>query len=349
MGALEHQIDAKESELSVLKNEGLQRKQDIAQQDGQIMALREEEQELELEIQHNKAMDLLRTVLSVPGNVEKMIEKSKQLKVDAVVLDLEDSVPAEEKSRARMIVRDAIPALTGTCKKIYVRINPWESGLAKDDMEAVIVKGLDGISQPKPSSAKDIAEVDAFIGKLEKERGIPQNHIKILPWIETAKGMLNAYEIASASSRVIAIIFGANDFVLETGMIRSESENDLVYPRTKIVIASRAAGVLAIDTPFNDFKDEVGLIKEAYLARRLGFDGKLVIHPDQVDTVNRIFLPTENDVAHAVKVLEAFQSARLKGFASTSLDGRMIDIPIAQRALKVMLSWTASLGLDTKS
>jgi citrate lyase subunit beta/citryl-CoA lyase len=121
-------------------------------------------------------------------------------------------------------------------------------------------------------------------------------------------------------------------------MLRSEDEHELNYPRIKIIIAARAAGVLAIDTPFNNFKDEFGLIKEANLARSLGFDGKFVIHPDQVDTVNRIFRPTENEVAHALKVMDAFQAARLKGFASASLDGRMIDIPIAQRALKVVLS-----------
>ena len=288
-------------------------------------------------------MELLRTVLSVPGNRENMIEKSKQLKADAVVLDLEDSVPVEEKSRARMIVRDAIPALTGAKHKIYVRINPWESGLAKEDLEAIIVKGIDGISQPKPSSAKDIAEVDAFIGKLEKERGIPENSVKLLPWIETAKGIINAYEIAGASPRIIGVIFGANDFLLETGMLRSEDEHELNYPRIKIIIAARAAGVLAIDTPFNNFKDEFGLIKEANLARSLGFDGKFVIHPDQVDTVNRIFRPTENEVAHALKVMDAFQAARLKGFASASLDGRMIDIPIAQRALKVIL-WSKAIA-----
>ena len=282
-------------------------------------------------------MELLRTVLSVPGNRENMIEKSKQLKADAVVLDLEDSVPVEEKSRARMMARDVIPTLTGNNQKIYVRINPWDSG-AQDDLDAVIIPGLDGISQPKPSSAKDIAEVDALIGKLEKERDIPENHIRIIPWIETAKGIINAYEIAGASPRVIGVIFGANDLVLETGMIRSEGEHELVYPRTKIVIAARAAGVLAIDTPYNNFKDELGLINETNVARRLGFDGKFVIHPDQIDTVNRIFRPTAEELSQAVKILDAFQTARLKGFASASLDGRMIDIPIAQRALKVVLS-----------
>ncbi len=288
-------------------------------------------------------MELLRTVLSVPGNRENMIEKSRHLKADVVVLDLEDSVPEEEKPRARKIVQEWLPKVTGNGSKIYVRVNPLDSGFAKDDLEAVIFPGIDGISQPKPSTGQEIQKVAEIVTRLEKERGIPEDHVKILPWVETAKGIINAYEIASASPRVIGIIFGANDLVLETGMIRSEDEHELIYPRTKIVIAARAAGVLAIDTPFNNFKDEFGLIKETNLARSLGFDGKFVIHPDQVDTVNRIFRPTENEVAHAVKVLDAFQAARLKGFASASLDGRMIDIPIAQRALKIVL-WSKAIA-----
>ena len=283
-------------------------------------------------------MEILRTVLSTPGNRENMIEKAKHLNADAIVLDLEDSVPVEEKTRARIIIRDSLPKLTGNGHKIYVRINPWDSGLAEDDLNGIIFPGIDGISQPKPDTGQDIVKVAEMLTRLEKERGIPEGHVRIIPWIETAKGVINAYEIAGASPRVIGVIFGANDFVLETGMIRSEDEHELVYPRTKIVIAARAAGVLAIDTPYNNFKDELGLINETNMARRLGFDGKFVIHPDQIDTVNRIFRPTADEIAQAVKVLDAFQSARLKGFASVSLDGKMIDIPIAQRALKVVLS-----------
>lgn len=286
-------------------------------------------------------MELLRTILSVPGNREKMLEKSKELRADIVVLDLEDSVPQEEKARARSIVEGWIPKLTGNSSRIYVRINPLDSGFAKEDLEAVIIQGIDGISQPKPSTAQDIHKIAEILTRLEKKRGLPEGRVKILPWIETALGLINAYEIASSSPRVNGVIFGANDLVLETGMTRSEEGNELLYPKTKVVIAARAAGVSAIDTPYNNFKDEPGLIKETTLARNLGFRGKFVIHPGQVDVVNRIFRPTEEEVAYARQVVTAFEDARQKGFASASLDGKMIDIPIAQRALVILLTHEA--------
>lgn len=208
-------------------------------------------------------------------------------------------------------------------------------------MEAVIIPGIDGISQPKPSTGQDIQKVDEIVTRIEKESGLAEGHVRMLPWIETSLGLINAYEIASSSPRINGIIFGANDLVLETGITRSEEGNELLYPRTKIVIAARAAGVSAIDTPYNNFKDETGLIRETKHARNLGFRGKFVIHPSQVDVVNKIFRPTEEEVAYARKVVTVFDEARAKGFASASLDGKMIDIPIAQRALIILLTHEA--------
>ena len=283
-------------------------------------------------------MELLRTILSVPGNRENMLEKSKQLHADVIVLDLEDSVPHEEKARARAIVKNWIPKMAGNGSRIYVRINPLDSSLAQEDLESVIIKGVDGISQPKPSTGQDIQKIATILTRLEKKRGLPEGYVKILPWIETSLGLINAYEIASASPRVNGIIFGANDLVLDTGMTRSEEGIELLYPRTKIIIAARAAGVAAIDTPYNNFKDEKGLIKETTFVRNLGYRGKFVIHPSQVDVVNRIFRPTEEEVAYARKVVSAFDEAKSKGFASASLDGKMIDIPIAQRAMVILLT-----------
>ena len=282
-------------------------------------------------------MELLRTVLSVPGNRENMLEKSKHIHADVILLDLEDSVPPEEKARARSIVKNWIPKIAGNGSKVYVRINPIEGGLAQDDLGSVIMRGIDGISQPKPSTGQDIRKVAEMLTRLEKERGLPEGQVRMMPWIETSLGLINAYDIASSSPRINGVIFGANDLVLETGMIRSEDGYELLYPRTKIVIAAKAAGVSAIDTPYNNFKDDKGLIREANLARKLGFSGKFAIHPSQIDIVNRIFRPTEEEIAYAKKVVAAFEEARAKGFASASLDGKMIDIPIAQRALNVIL------------
>jgi citrate lyase subunit beta/citryl-CoA lyase len=265
-----------------------------------------------------------------------MIQKARSLPADVLILDLEDSVPRSEKESARDMVGQSIELLAQGGQKIYVRINSLASGLAREDLEAVVVPGIDGINQPKPSSATDVAEVAAFIERLETDREIRKGHISILPWVETASGMLNAYKIAASSPRVVGIIFGAEDFALDTGILRTEGGNELLYPRTMVVIAARAAGVSAIDTPYNNFKDEAGLVRDAETARGLGFDGKFLIHPGQIEPVNRIFRPTDEEVETAKKVVAAFEAAEAKGIGATSLDGKMIDTPIANQARRLL-------------
>lgn len=282
-------------------------------------------------------MEPLRTLLVVPGNRQNMIEKAGSLPADVLVLDLEDSVPAAEKANARALVRDSIAALALKGQRVFVRINSLASGYAQQDLEAVISDSIDGISQPKPSSGDEIRRVEAIIERLERERGMRQGHVKLIPWVETARGVLNAFEIASASPRVVGIAFGAEDFTLDTGMERTEEGSELLHPRVMVVIAAKAAEVIAIDTPYNDFRDEEGLIREARLVRSLGFEGKFVIHPSQIDPVNQIFRPSAEEVAHARKVVEAFEAAEAQGFASTSLEGKMIDIPQANRARKLLM------------
>ena len=282
-------------------------------------------------------MEPLRTLLFVPGNRQNMIEKARHLPADVIVLDLEDSVPSSEKASARALVMDALAGLALKGQRVCVRINSIASGLAAEDLETVIIKGIDGISQPKPSSASDIGEAAALIERLERERGIEEGHVKLLPWVETAKGLIHAFEIASASPRVVGISFGAEDFTLDTGIERTEEGTELLYPRTMVVIAAKAADVIAIDTPYNDFRDEAGLIKEARLARRLGFEGKFLIHPSQIEPVNRIFHPSPEEVDYARRVVAAFEAAEAQGFASTSLEGKMIDTPIANRARKLLM------------
>ncbi|TET40188.1 MAG: CoA ester lyase [Dehalococcoidia bacterium] len=281
-------------------------------------------------------MEPLRTLLFVPGNRQNMIEKAQALPADVLVLDLEDSVPAAEKANARALVRDSIAGLALKGQRVFVRINSLASGYAQQDLEAVISDGIDGISQPKPSSGDEIRRVEAIIERLERDRGMRQGHVKLIPWVETAKGLLNAFEIASASPRVVGIAFGAEDFTLDTGMERTKEGSELHHPRVMVVIAARAADVIAIDTPYNDFRDEEGLIREARLARSLGFEGKFLIHPSQIDPVNQIFRPSAEEVAHARRVVEAFEAAEVQGFASTSLEGKMIDIPQANRARKLL-------------
>ena len=280
-------------------------------------------------------MELLRTLLFVPGNRQNMIEKARHLPADALVLDLEDSVPISEKASARAQVRDSLAELTqqGAAagverkgRKVFVRINSLASGLAEEDLEAVITSDIDGINQPKPASARDIEEIAAIIERLERERGITAGHIKLIPWVETARGLIHAFDIASASPRVVGISFGAEDFTLDTGIIRTEDGSELLYPRTMVVIAAKAANVIPIDTPYNNFRDEAGLINESTLARRLGFEGKCLIHPSQIETVNSIFRPSPDEVGYARRVVAAFEAAVAQGFGSTSLDLSLIHI-----------------------
>lgn len=281
-------------------------------------------------------MEPLRTMLSVPGNRENMIEKARDLPADAIVLDLEDSVPVAEKANARAMARDAIAGQVLAGQRVFVRINSLASGLLEQDLEAVVIPGLAGINLPKPGSADDMRKVDAIIDRLETERDIEKGHVRLTPWVETARGLINAFEIASASPRIVGIIFGAEDFTLDTGMQRTEAGDELLYPRTMVVIAARAAEVIAIDTPYNDFRDEDGLIRETTLARQLGFQGKYVIHPSQIEPVNQAFRPSPEEVAEARRVVEAFDEAEAQGFASTSVDGKMIDTPIASRARRLL-------------
>jgi citrate lyase subunit beta/citryl-CoA lyase len=277
-----------------------------------------------------------------------MIEKARNLPADVLVLDLEDSVPTAEKANARALVRDSLSGLALRGQRVFVRINSIASSLAEEDLEAVITAGIDGISQPKPGSAEDIRRVEAIIERLERERGLEEEPIKLIPWVETAKGLINAFAIASASPRVVGIAFGGEDFTLDTGMTRTEEGVELLYPRTMVVIAAKAADVIAIDTPYNDFRDEEGLIREARLARRLGFEGKFLIHPSQIEPVNHIFRPSPEEVAHARRVVEAFEAAEAQGFASTSLDGKMIDIPIANRARKLLMVADSIAGKENE-
>ena len=281
-------------------------------------------------------MEPLRTLLSVPGIRENMIEKARSLPADVLVLDLEDSVPTAEKAKARAIVADSLDGMALKGQKVFVRINTLPSGYGQQDLEAVITTGIDGISQPKPSSGDEVRQVEAIIERLEGERGIKQGHIKLIPWIETAKGLLNAFDIASASPRVLGIVLGAEDLALDTGMKRTEEGGELLFPRAMVVIAAKAAEVLAIDTPYNNFRDEEGLIKEARFARSLGFEGKFLVHPNQIEPVNQVFCPTTEEVTQARRIVEAFAAAEAQGFATTSLNGKMIDTPQARKAQRLL-------------
>lgn len=277
-------------------------------------------------------MRLLRSILFTPGNNMRMIHKIPTLAMDAVILDLEDSVPMIEKDTARVFIRDTFELAGSGGAEVYVRVNGLTTGLTAHDCDFVIQRGLEGIMLPKVESKEDILESEKIIEKLEKERGMKRGSIVLIPTLETAKGVINVYEISSASKRVVAIGFGAVDFTRDMGTSLSKEGTELFFARSQVAMAARAAGVQALDTVYIDLADKEGLIKDSQLAKQLGFKGKFLIHPNQIEPVNQIFSPSAKEVEYAKKVVNAFKEAEARGLGAASLEGRMIDIAVFRQA-----------------
>jgi len=281
-------------------------------------------------------MIVLRTMLFTPGNNMRMIAKSGDRGADAVILDLEDSVPIPDKETGRLFVRDALADVAAGGSQVYVRINALSTGLADDDLAWIVRPGLSGIVQPKAERASDVTDLCARLDALESEHGVNAGTVRVVPLIETALGVENAGDIAGASERVVAVAFGGVDFSRDMGVELTPQGAELAYPRARIAVAARASGVLAIDTPCLQVRDDDRLTADTRAARQLGFRGKLLIHPSQVDTVNELLSPSDNDVAYARKVVDAFEAARAKGLGAISLDGKMIDVANFQQAKDVL-------------
>jgi citrate lyase subunit beta/citryl-CoA lyase len=278
-----------------------------------------------------------RSMLFVPGNNVKMIEKAVKLEADAIILDLEDAVPMNEKENARLLVGDSIRRLgSSNHPHLFVRINSISSGLYREDLEKVVWENLEGLMIPKSETVNDVKTIEELLKKREEELGLEPGGIAFTPLIETAKGVLHAYELASASRRVVALGFGSVDFAADIRAKPSVDGFEIHYPRAHISIAAHAARVQAIDTPWVNITDLDGLVKDCRVARQLGFTGKMAIHPSQVDIINRMFSPTDEEVAYAKKVVEAFKKALEAGLGATSLDGKMIDHATYRQAMDIL-------------
>ena len=273
-----------------------------------------------------------RSLIFVPGNSTRFIEKAKTLTADIVCLDLEDSVPPNEKDTARKIIADALLLHRQEYQRpIYIRTNSPESGLILADWKAVIQKGIDGIVVPKVNDETEVIEIKKQIASLESERGI-NKAISMIPSIETAKGVVNAYRIASADDRVNALVFGVFDFLYDMQLDYDDDNNErgmsgYAYARAKIPVDARAASVHAIDAIWQKVDDVDGLVRDATTAKRLGYSGKSIIHPSQIEPVHRVFIPSKNQVEWAKKVVHALGEAMEKGSGrgAVRLEGRMID------------------------
>ena len=278
----------------------------------------------------------LRSILFTPGNDARKLEKVGTFGADAVALDLEDAVLYSDKEEARVMARESIARAGSDGSEVFVRINNSLSDLAEKDLHEVVVDGLSGILIPKVGSPRQISEIDSVIEKLEINRGIEQGSIKLLPTLETAQGILEAYSIASSSPRVLALVLGAEDLTMDIGVERTVEGIEIAHAREHIVLSAAAAHVQAIDSVYVDFRNIEGLVKDASLGRRLGYKGKLLIHPGQVEPVNNIFTPTKEEVDYARRIVEAYNNSSQEGYGVAVLDGKMLDSPVVKRARKLL-------------
>ena len=281
---------------------------------------------------------LRRTMLFVPGGNEKLLKKALGLEVDSLILDLEDSVALNLKNSAREAVAEAIRTLDFGNKEKVVRINSSRTEYGVGDVYKVIEGRPDTLLLPKVNRPEDISEYDALITEFEKREGLSLGSIGLMALIETPLGIVNIDAIALASPRLNGLLFGAADFTRETrGKITSD-RYELNYPMMRILLAARVAGIDAIDTPYFDIKDPIGLERHTQQAKDMGYDGKAMIHPSQVEVVNRVFTPSREEVEYSQRVLEAFERATAEGRGATQLDGKLIEnvhVAMAKRILRI--------------
>lgn len=280
-----------------------------------------------------------RSLMYVPGIQERMLARAPSAGADGLILDLEASVPAAEKARARSIVARAIPRIAeGGAAPIFVRVNTLASGLAADEIAAVAGPHLAGIVLPATASAEDVRRVGGWLAEAERAAGHAAGALGLLVILETALGVVHAYEILTAAACVRGALFGAEDFRQEMGVPRSETGEELRHARAAVALAARAARVPAIDMVFTDLGDEAGLMAEVRGGRLLGYSGKQVIHPKQVAPVHRALAPTDEEVAWAERVAAEAERAAAAGIGAFTLDGRMIDRPVIAQARQI-LAW----------
>ncbi len=273
-----------------------------------------------------------RSMLFLPGNAPKMIINGNYLGSDAVIFDLEDAVAPDQKDAARLLVRNVLGSLEFDRVETIVRINSIDTPYWQKDLEAIVPCRPNIIMLPKTGTARDVEVVDDYLTVLEAKLGIPSGTVRLMPLIETALGIENAYFIASARKRVVALFLGAEDLTADLRCKRTKEGREIDYARSRMVNAARAAGVDVYDTPFTDVNDDEGIVADATYAKSLGFTGKASISPRHITAINTVFSPTKADIAYAYEVMDAIAEAKAQGKGAIALRGKMIDAPIVARA-----------------
>ncbi|MCY4491713.1 MAG: CoA ester lyase [Thaumarchaeota archaeon] len=266
---------------------------------------------------------LFRSLIFVPGNNPRFLEKAKNIDADIVCFDLEDSVPDDQKTTARKLIREALKSRSSYKSSIFVRTNSPSSGKILHDLNVIVQKGIDGIVVPKVNNISDMREIVKILSTLERKR--KTGKISLIPSIESAQGVVNAYQIASANKRVSAVVFGVFDLLNDMGIEYAKNPEGAKYSRAKIPVDASAAGVASIDGIWQDISDTAGLKKDCRIGRELGYSGKSIIHPDHISIVHKSFHPTKAEIKWAEKVCKSYEESTQKGKGATTIDGKMID------------------------
>ncbi len=277
-----------------------------------------------------------RALLYMPGDDRRKIEKATTLGVDCICMDLEDGTALSKKAEARAVIAQAVRELDFGRAECCIRINSVGSGFERDDLAAALAARPDTIVVPKVESAEQVQWVSGEIESYELANGLPLGGIRLLVGVETARGVLNLKEIAGADKRLEAIIFGGEDFAASVGATRTPEATELLYARLAVVTACAAFDLQAIDIVTIDFRNPEIVRAEAEFGAKLGFSGKQIIHPAQVEPVQSAFTPSEEAIAYARRVVETFARHQSEGKGAYELDGKMIDLPLLKNAQKVL-------------
>ena len=281
-------------------------------------------------------MELLRSLLFVPADSTKKMEKARGLRPDALVFDLEDAVSPDKKAEARVLLSEELRTRGKSEPRIFIRVNSVGSNFFADDLKVAVDPAVDGIKLPKCGNPAEIVRADQEISRIEEQKGMAQGKLKLTVILETALGVVRAYELGRSSPRVIALNFGAEDYSADMGINRSQAVEQITFARAMVAQAAHAAGVEALDSVFTDFRDEAGLMEEVQRAKLMGYTGKALIHPSQIEPVHRAFAPAEQEISWATEVMEAFEAAKANGSGVIAVRGRMVDEPVVIQARRIL-------------
>lgn len=278
-------------------------------------------------------MDVLQSLLFVPADSLRKMASARKMRPDGFIYDLEDAVPVASKVEARHLLTEELNSFINPRPKIFVRVNGFDTAFVEEDLRVFVRPEVAGIVLPKCHDASQIAQVHQELSRLENQISVPDGSVKLVPILESAKGVARAGELARSSSRIIALFFGGEDFCADMGISRSKNGDEIGVARSLVVLAAKSERLEAVDGPFTDFHDRAGLFEETRRIRQMGFTGKALIHPDQIETVHLAMAPSDEEIAAAQEIVSVFENS---GSGVTVVRGKMIDEPIVAQARKLL-------------